>query len=60
LRADATAREWYATSKRLAADRWADDRVAYTEAKDGQIRELMSAAEVWALRTAWPASAAEL
>jgi GrpB-like predicted nucleotidyltransferase (UPF0157 family) len=60
LRADATAREEYAASKRLAADRWADDRVAYTEAKDGQIRELMTAAESWARRTSWPPSAAEL
>jgi GrpB-like predicted nucleotidyltransferase (UPF0157 family) len=60
LRTDATAREAYATSKRLAADRWADDRVAYTEAKDSQIHELMSAAEVWARRTGWPAPAAEL
>jgi GrpB-like predicted nucleotidyltransferase (UPF0157 family) len=53
LRANAAAREAYAISKELAANRWSDDRVAYTEAKDGQIRELMSAAEVWAPRTGW-------
>jgi GrpB-like predicted nucleotidyltransferase (UPF0157 family) len=60
LRANAAAKEAYAISKELAANRWADDRVAYTEAKGYQIRELISAAEVWARRTAWPASAAEL
>ncbi|MHB8588308.1 MAG: GrpB family protein [Candidatus Dormibacteraceae bacterium] len=60
LRADATAREAYATSKKLAAKRWSDDRVAYTEAKDDQIRELMVAADSWARRTGWSASAAEL
>jgi GrpB-like predicted nucleotidyltransferase (UPF0157 family) len=60
LRANAAAREAYVISKELAANRWSDDRIAYTEAKDDQIRELMSAAEVWARRTGWPARAAEL
>ena len=48
LRADAAARETYTTAKMSAASQWRDDRVAYNEAKDGQIRELMAAAEVWA------------
>lgn len=48
LRADRAAREAYTAAKVSAAERWRDDRVAYTEAKDGQIRELMAAAEVWA------------
>jgi GrpB-like predicted nucleotidyltransferase (UPF0157 family) len=48
LRADAAARQAYVTAKQRAAQRWRDDRVAYTEAKDGQIRELIAAAEVWA------------
>jgi GrpB-like predicted nucleotidyltransferase (UPF0157 family) len=57
LREDATAREVYVTAKRLAVKRWSDDRVAYTEAKDRPIRELMVAAEAWARRTGWSASA---
>lgn len=48
LRADAAAREAYTTAKMSAASQWRDDRVAYNEAKDGQIRELMAAAEGWA------------
>jgi GrpB-like predicted nucleotidyltransferase (UPF0157 family) len=45
LRADAHAREAYTRAKLLAAALWRDDRIAYTEAKDDQIRELMAAAE---------------
>jgi GrpB-like predicted nucleotidyltransferase (UPF0157 family) len=45
LRANANAREAYTKAKLLAAERWRDDRIAYTEAKDDQIRELMAAAE---------------
>jgi GrpB-like predicted nucleotidyltransferase (UPF0157 family) len=48
LRASAHAREAYARSKFLAAERWSDDRIAYTDAKDGTIRELMAEAEAWA------------
>lgn len=48
LRANGAAREAYTAAKVSAAEQWRDDRVAYTEAKDGQIRELMAAAEVWA------------
>ena len=57
LRANAVARDAYATSKELAARRWSDDRVAYTEAKDGTIRELMGAAEIWAGQSGWSAIA---
>jgi len=34
-------------AKRQAAKRWGDDRVAYTEAKDGAISELLAEAEIW-------------
>jgi GrpB-like predicted nucleotidyltransferase (UPF0157 family) len=56
LRTDAPARQAYATSKKLAAKRWSDDRVAYGEAKDDQIRELMVAADSWARQTHWSVS----
>jgi GrpB-like predicted nucleotidyltransferase (UPF0157 family) len=52
LRASALALAAYTRSKLLAAERWSDDRIAYTDAKDGTIRELISAAEVWASRQA--------
>jgi GrpB-like predicted nucleotidyltransferase (UPF0157 family) len=55
LRSEKVARMAYAITKELAANRWSDDRVAYTEAKDGQIRELMVAAETWARQTGWSA-----
>jgi GrpB-like predicted nucleotidyltransferase (UPF0157 family) len=45
LRANAHAREAYTRAKLAAAVRWRDDRIAYTAAKDDQIRELMAAAE---------------
>ncbi|GAC1650620.1 MAG: hypothetical protein NVS9B11_23670 [Candidatus Dormibacteraceae bacterium] len=45
LRAHAQARDAYTRTKLSAAARWRDDRIAYTEAKDDQIRELMAAAE---------------
>jgi len=48
LRADAAARVAYTKAKMDAAERWRDDRVGYTEAKGGEIRELMAAAEAWA------------
>jgi GrpB-like predicted nucleotidyltransferase (UPF0157 family) len=50
LRASPHAREAYARSKFLAAERWSDDRIAYTDAKDGTIRELIAEAEAWATR----------
>jgi GrpB-like predicted nucleotidyltransferase (UPF0157 family) len=48
LRAHPAAAERYATSKRALADRWRDDRPAYTEAKTAIILETLAAAEQWA------------
>jgi GrpB-like predicted nucleotidyltransferase (UPF0157 family) len=53
LRTDATAREGYVKAKLEAADRWADDRVAYTEAKDEVIGQIMARAEEWARQAGW-------
>jgi GrpB-like predicted nucleotidyltransferase (UPF0157 family) len=53
LRADPTAADAYVSAKLMAAARWRDDRVAYTEAKGGQILDLMAAAEEWARRVGW-------
>jgi GrpB-like predicted nucleotidyltransferase (UPF0157 family) len=53
LTADAGARERYAEAKDQAAKRWADDRVAYTEAKSESIREILATAKVWATTTGW-------
>jgi GrpB-like predicted nucleotidyltransferase (UPF0157 family) len=50
VRASAPARENYRSSKQGAAERWSDDRIAYTDAKDGTIRKLMAEAEAWAAR----------
>ncbi|MGH3412144.1 MAG: hypothetical protein ACRDPH_03585 [Marmoricola sp.] len=38
---------WYAATKRRAAERWADDNYAYTDAKGGTILDLLQAAEAW-------------
>ena len=48
LCADPASRDIYLAAKRAAAERWKDDRIAYTEAKDESIRKLMAAAEAWA------------
>ncbi len=53
LRADPAAAGAYVSAKLMAAARWRDDRVAYTEAKGGQILDLMGAAEEWARRVGW-------
>ncbi|HEX9363024.1 MAG TPA: GrpB family protein [Candidatus Dormibacteraeota bacterium] len=53
LRRDKAARERYAQAKLVALSRWADDRAAYTEAKDAVIREIEAGAEVWAGREGW-------
>ena len=53
LRQDAAARERYAQAKVAALERWADDRAAYTEAKDAVIREIETRAENWARATGW-------
>ena len=44
LRAHADARDDYATAKREAARVWADDRIAYTEAKSAVILAIMARA----------------
>lgn len=48
LRTDSAARHAYQRAKEAAAARWADDRAAYTEAKDGVIRAIMTRAQRWA------------
>lgn len=53
LRHDAAARDEYLRGKELAAARWADDRVAYTEAKTAVIRPILARAEQWALEVGW-------
>jgi GrpB-like predicted nucleotidyltransferase (UPF0157 family) len=53
LRTDVTARENYVREKLQAADQWADDRIAYTEAKDEVIREINDRAEEWAREVGW-------
>jgi GrpB-like predicted nucleotidyltransferase (UPF0157 family) len=47
LRASETARARYLEAKKAAAARWADDRMAYTDAKGRVIRALMAEAEAW-------------
>jgi len=53
LREDVTSREAYLQAKQLAMARWADDRIAYTEAKDDVIRDIMARAETWARVVDW-------
>lgn len=53
LRQDAGAREEYLRGKEAAAARWADDRIAYTEAKGEVIRKVAARAEAWARETGW-------
>ncbi len=53
LRATATAREAYLQAKHAALARWADDRIAYTEAKDDVILAITAQADVWARHTGW-------
>jgi GrpB-like predicted nucleotidyltransferase (UPF0157 family) len=53
LRANAEAREDYLRAKEEALVIWADDRVAYTEAKDEVIARIMGRAEEWARATGW-------
>lgn len=53
LQKDRAARESYAQAKLAAAARWADDRAAYTDAKDHVIRDIESRAEEWAQATGW-------
>jgi GrpB-like predicted nucleotidyltransferase (UPF0157 family) len=53
LRQDAAARAEYLRGKELAAARWGDDRIAYTEAKTEVIGAISGRAEEWALQTGW-------
>jgi GrpB-like predicted nucleotidyltransferase (UPF0157 family) len=51
LRADAQARDDYVAAKRRAAALWADDSMAYTDAKSEAILVILDAARRWAAST---------
>jgi GrpB-like predicted nucleotidyltransferase (UPF0157 family) len=53
LRQAAAARAEYLRGKELAAKEWADDRIAYTEAKTEVIGAIAARAEEWARDTGW-------
>jgi GrpB-like predicted nucleotidyltransferase (UPF0157 family) len=53
LRQDAAARAEYLRGKKQAAAEWADDRIAYTEAKNQVIHSIAPRAEEWARQTGW-------
>lgn len=53
LRQDPAAQAEYLRGKELAAARWVDDRIAYTEAKTEVIGGISVRAEEWARRTGW-------
>ena len=53
LRHNAAAREEYLRTKEMAAARWADDRIAYTESKTEVVRKILARAEAWALEAGW-------
>jgi GrpB-like predicted nucleotidyltransferase (UPF0157 family) len=53
LRDDATARFDYLQAKQIAMAQWADDRVAYTQAKDDVISDITARAERWAAKVGW-------
>ena len=53
LRQDAADRAAYLRGKEWAAARWADDRIAYTEAKTEVIGPILVRAEEWARTTGW-------
>jgi GrpB-like predicted nucleotidyltransferase (UPF0157 family) len=53
LRATPQARDDYAAVKRLMAERYRDDRLAYTEGKTTFILDALTNAEQWALATGW-------
>jgi len=50
LRAEELARRSHTEAKQQEAAKWADDRVAYAEAK-AAIRAILPAAELWAAET---------
>ena len=53
LRVDAAARDAYVRAKESAVALWANDRLAYTEAKDDVIRAILVRAEAWARDNDW-------
>lgn len=53
LRHDSAARDEYLRGKELAAARWPDDRIAYTEAKTEVVRPIAARAEAWAQKVGW-------
>jgi GrpB-like predicted nucleotidyltransferase (UPF0157 family) len=57
LRSHAEEREAYAELKRSAAQRWVDDRIGYTYAKNGFIMDLSERADEWSLATGWSVDA---
>lgn len=55
LRTHADAADRYASAKNDAARVWRDDRLAYTDAKNDVILDLLEAAEGWAQAAGWRA-----
>lgn len=53
LQASAGARKAYAAAKREAAELWADQAAAYTEAKTDVILGILNRAQAWAGATGW-------
>lgn len=53
LKQSAGARNEYVAAKQAAVALWADDPVAYTEAKDDVIADITTRAESWAAQTGW-------
>jgi GrpB-like predicted nucleotidyltransferase (UPF0157 family) len=53
LRHDAAARSEYLRGKEKAAVLWADDRIAYTEAKSEVVKAISERAEQWARAVGW-------
>lgn len=53
LRQDASGRAEYLRGKELALAQWADDRIAYTEAKTEVVKAITVRAEEWARETGW-------
>jgi GrpB-like predicted nucleotidyltransferase (UPF0157 family) len=53
LRADGDVRGRYGSLKLDLAERYRDDRLAYTEAKTGFVLDALEEAECWAIRVGW-------
>lgn len=54
LRAHPIARDAYGDLKRGLAERYPDDRLAYTDAKSAFILDALDEAAAWSARTGWP------